>query len=45
MIGADKLSRPLEVEIAIPVRTYDIDFVGIVTNKDGGALGAVINVT
>ncbi|MBW4449571.1 MAG: acyl-CoA thioesterase [Spirirestis rafaelensis WJT71-NPBG6] len=27
-----QLSRPLEVEIAIPVRTYDIDFVGIVSN-------------
>ncbi|MBD0262424.1 MAG: acyl-CoA thioesterase [Tolypothrix sp. T3-bin4] len=27
-----QVSRPLEVEIAIPVRTYDIDFVGIVSN-------------
>jgi acyl-CoA thioester hydrolase len=27
-----QLGRPLEVEIAIPVRTYDIDFVGIVSN-------------
>ncbi|MDJ0775628.1 MAG: thioesterase family protein [Mastigocoleus sp. MO_167.B18] len=32
MIGTDKLSRPLEVEITIPVRTYDIDFAGIVSN-------------
>lgn len=27
-----QVSRPLEVEIAIPVRTYDIDFAGIVSN-------------
>jgi acyl-CoA thioester hydrolase len=27
-----QITRPLEVEIAIPVRTYDIDFVGIVSN-------------
>jgi len=27
-----QVNRPLEVEIAIPVRTYDIDFVGIVSN-------------
>ncbi|MBD2432426.1 MULTISPECIES: acyl-CoA thioesterase [Fischerella] len=26
------LPRPLEVELTIPVRTYDIDFVGIVSN-------------
>lgn len=26
------LDRPLEVEIKIPVRTYDIDFAGIVSN-------------
>ncbi|OUL35931.1 thioesterase [Nostoc sp. T09] len=28
----DNLHRPLEVELAIPVRTYDIDFAGIVSN-------------
>jgi acyl-CoA thioester hydrolase len=25
-------SRPLEVELALPVRTYDIDFAGVVSN-------------
>ena len=24
--------RPLEIELAIPVRSYDIDFAGIVSN-------------
>lgn len=28
----DNLYRPLAVELAIPVRTYDIDFAGIVSN-------------
>ncbi|MDZ8052860.1 MAG: acyl-CoA thioesterase [Aulosira sp. ZfuVER01] len=28
----ENLHRPLEVELAIPVRTYDIDFAGIVSN-------------
>ncbi len=28
----EKLHRPFEVVLAIPVRTYDIDFVGIVSN-------------
>ena len=28
----EKLCRPLEVKIRIPVRTYDIDFAGIVSN-------------
>lgn len=32
MVIDDKLHRPLEVVLAIPVRTYDIDFVGIVSN-------------
>ncbi|MCP6761435.1 MAG: acyl-CoA thioesterase [Fischerella sp. CENA71] len=32
MIVSDRLSRPLEVELVIPVRTYDIDFMGIVSN-------------
>ncbi|BAY74547.1 hypothetical protein NIES25_09610 [Nostoc linckia NIES-25] len=32
MLIDDKLHRPLEVVLAIPVRTYDIDFVGIVSN-------------
>ena len=32
MIKTDQLCRPLAVEIAIPVRTYDIDFAGIVSN-------------
>ena len=26
------LGRPLEVELTIPVRSYDIDFAGIVSN-------------
>lgn len=32
MLVTDKSSRALEVEMAIPVRTYDIDFIGIVSN-------------
>ncbi|MEH1784365.1 MAG: thioesterase family protein [Nostoc sp.] len=32
MLGNNKLHRPLEVVLAIPVRTYDIDFMGIVSN-------------
>jgi acyl-CoA thioester hydrolase len=28
----DHPSRPLEVELALPVRTYDIDFAGVVSN-------------
>ncbi|MBX9257063.1 acyl-CoA thioesterase [Desmonostoc muscorum CCALA 125] len=32
MLVDDNLHRPLEVVLAIPVRTYDIDFVGIVSN-------------
>ncbi|MGD1873145.1 MAG: acyl-CoA thioesterase [Mastigocoleus sp.] len=32
MVENGKLFRPLEVEIVIPVRTYDIDFAGIVSN-------------
>lgn len=32
MLVINKLNRPLEVEIVIPVRTYDIDFAGIVSN-------------
>ncbi|MBD2212442.1 acyl-CoA thioesterase [Nostoc linckia FACHB-104] len=32
MLLTDNLQRPLEVELAIPVRTYDIDFAGIVSN-------------
>ncbi|MBD2414838.1 thioesterase [Nostoc calcicola FACHB-389] len=32
MLVDDSLHRPLEVVLAIPVRTYDIDFVGIVSN-------------
>lgn len=31
-IETDKVYHPLEVEITIPVRTYDIDFAGIVSN-------------
>ncbi len=27
-----EVSRPLEVELALPVRTYDIDFAGVVSN-------------
>lgn len=30
-IETNKMCRPLEVEITIPVRTYDIDFAGIVS--------------
>jgi acyl-CoA thioester hydrolase len=33
MMGDRTLQRPLEVELAIPVKTYDIDFVGIVHNS------------
>ncbi|MEA5566579.1 thioesterase family protein [Anabaena sp. UHCC 0399] len=32
MLTTDKIHRPLEVVLSIPVRTYDIDFVGIVSN-------------
>lgn len=32
MAVTHSLHRPLEVEITIPVRTYDIDFAGIVSN-------------
>ncbi|MDZ7959452.1 MAG: thioesterase family protein [Aulosira sp. DedQUE10] len=32
MLLNDNLQRPLEVELAIPVRIYDIDFAGIVSN-------------
>ncbi|BAY30806.1 hypothetical protein NIES2107_26540 [Nostoc carneum NIES-2107] len=32
MLLIDNLQRPLEVELTIPVRTYDIDFAGIVSN-------------
>ncbi|MBD2168325.1 acyl-CoA thioesterase [Calothrix membranacea FACHB-236] len=32
MLLTDNLQRPLEVELTIPVRTYDIDFAGIVSN-------------
>ncbi|WP_373529291.1 acyl-CoA thioesterase [Nostoc sp.] len=32
MLVNNNLHRPLEVVLAIPVRTYDIDFVGIVSN-------------
>ena len=32
MLVSHNLHRPLEVELAIPVRTYDIDFAGIVSN-------------
>jgi acyl-CoA thioester hydrolase len=32
MLISQELQRPLEVELTIPVRTYDIDFVGIVSN-------------
>lgn len=32
MLVNNNLHRPLEVALVIPVRTYDIDFVGIVSN-------------
>lgn len=32
MLTTDKTHRPLEIVLSIPVRTYDIDFVGIVSN-------------
>lgn len=32
MLITNKEYRPLEVELTIPVRTYDIDFAGIVSN-------------
>ena len=32
MVVSHNLHRPLEVKLAIPVRTYDIDFAGIVSN-------------
>lgn len=32
MLIDNNLHRPLEVVLAIPVRTYDIDFMGIVSN-------------
>jgi acyl-CoA thioester hydrolase len=32
MLVTQNLHRSLEVELVIPVRTYDIDFVGIVSN-------------
>jgi acyl-CoA thioester hydrolase len=32
MLGNNNLHRPLEVVLAIPVKTYDIDFMGIVSN-------------
>ncbi len=32
MLGNNNLHRPLEVMLEIPVRTYDIDFMGIVSN-------------
>ncbi|BAZ28836.1 hypothetical protein NIES4074_12710 [Cylindrospermum sp. NIES-4074] len=32
MLATNNLYRPLEVELVIPVRTYDIDFAGIVSN-------------
>ncbi|MDF5710616.1 MAG: thioesterase family protein [Nostoc sp. S4] len=32
MMVVNDMHRPLEVVLAIPVRTYDIDFVGIVSN-------------
>ncbi|AFZ26806.1 putative thioesterase [Cylindrospermum stagnale PCC 7417] len=32
MLVTNNLHRPLEIELVIPVRTYDIDFVGIVSN-------------
>lgn len=32
MVITNKLHRAFEVELAIPVRTYDIDFAGIVSN-------------
>ncbi|MEH2277396.1 MAG: thioesterase family protein [Nostoc sp.] len=32
MLVNNNLHRPLEVVLAIPVRTYDIDFMGIVSN-------------
>lgn len=32
MLVTNSLHRPLEIELVIPVRTYDIDFVGIVSN-------------
>ncbi|MEH2291314.1 acyl-CoA thioesterase [Nostoc sp.] len=32
MIVNNNLHRPLEVVLAIPVKTYDIDFMGIVSN-------------
>lgn len=32
MSSTQNLHRPLEVQITIPVRTYDIDFAGIVSN-------------
>lgn len=32
MLATNNVHRPLEVELVIPVRTYDIDFAGIVSN-------------
>lgn len=32
MVVSHSFHRPLEVELTIPVRTYDIDFAGIVSN-------------
>lgn len=32
MLTTEKTHRPLEIVLSIPVRTYDIDFVGIVSN-------------
>ncbi|QLE39400.1 acyl-CoA thioesterase [Nostoc sp. C052] len=32
MLVNNNLNRPFEVVLAIPVRTYDIDFMGIVSN-------------
>jgi acyl-CoA thioester hydrolase len=32
MTGNYNLERPLQVELDIPIRTYDIDFAGIVSN-------------
>ncbi|MEH1817577.1 MAG: thioesterase family protein [Nostoc sp.] len=32
MLVNNNLHRPLEIVLAIPVRTYDIDFMGIVSN-------------
>ncbi|MBE8970076.1 acyl-CoA thioesterase [Nostocales cyanobacterium LEGE 12452] len=32
MLGNNNLQRPFEVVLAIPVKTYDIDFMGIVSN-------------